>query len=127
MCLCGRRIITGAFRSIFPSDWVPDLECNKDRPDDQFKPYGATPGHGIEWARLITQWALSTYKEDKASAAPYLEAAQNLYNRAVSDAWNADGAPGIVYTTDWNGKPWFMTECTGRWQKQSILPQCFTE
>ena len=89
----------------FSSDWVPDLECNKDRPDDQFKPYGATPGHGIEWARLITQWALSTYKEDKAGAAPYIETAENLYNRAVSDAWNADGAPGICYTTDWNGKP----------------------
>ena len=89
----------------FSSDWVPDLECNKDRPDDQFKPYGATPGHGIEWARLITQWALSTYKEDKAGAAPYIEAAENLYNRAVADAWNADGAPGICYTTDWNGKP----------------------
>ena len=89
----------------FSSDWVPDLECNKDRPDDQFKPYGATPGHGIEWARLITQWALSTYKEDKAGAAPYIEAAENLYNRAVADAWNADGATGICYTTDWNGKP----------------------
>ena len=89
----------------FSSDWVPDLECNKDRPDDQFKPYGATPGHGIEWARLITQWALSTYKEDKAGAAPYIEAAENLYNRAVADAWTADGAPGICYTTDWNGKP----------------------
>ena len=89
----------------FSSDWVPDLECNKDRPDDQFKPYGATPGHGIEWARLITQWALSTYKEDKAGAAPYIEAAENLYNRAVADAWTADGEPGICYTTDWNGKP----------------------
>ena len=89
----------------FSSDWVPDLECNKDRPDDQFKPYGATPGHGIEWARLITQWALSTYKEDKAGAAPYIEAAENLYNRAVAHAWNADGAQGICYTTDWNGKP----------------------
>ena len=89
----------------FSSDWVPDLECNKDRPDDQFKPYGATPGHGIEWARLITQWALSTYKEDKAGETSYIEAAENLYNRAVSDAWNADGAPGICYTTDWNGKP----------------------
>ena len=89
----------------FSSDWVPDLECNKDRPDDQFKPYGATPGHGIEWARLITQWALSTYKEDKAGATSYIEAAEKLYNRAVSDAWNADGAPGICYTTDWNGKP----------------------
>ena len=89
----------------FSSDWVPDLECNKERPDDQFKPYGATPGHGIEWARLIAQWALSTYKEDKEGAAPYVQAAEKLYNRAVGDGWNADGAPGIVYTTDWDGKP----------------------
>lgn len=89
----------------FYSNWEPDLECNKDRPDDQFKPYGATPGHGIEWARLITQWALSTYKEDKTGAAPYIQAAEELYNRAIADGWNADGAPGIVYTTDWDGNP----------------------
>lgn len=89
----------------FYSNWEPDLECNKERPDDQFKPYGATPGHGIEWARLITQWALSTYKEDKTGAAPYIQAAEELYNRAIADGWNADGAPGIVYTTDWDGNP----------------------
>ena len=89
----------------FTSDWVADLECNRDNPADQFKPYGATPGHGIEWGRLITQWATSTYGDDTSAALPYLEAAQNLYNRAIGDAWNADGAPGIVYTTDWNGKP----------------------
>ena len=39
----------------FTKEWVADLDCNRDRPDDPFKPYGATPGHGIEWARLITQ------------------------------------------------------------------------
>lgn len=89
----------------FTKDWEPDLECNKEKPDDQFKPYGATPGHGIEWARLITQWALSTYKENREGAGKYIEAAESLYNRAIADAWNADGAPGIVYTTDWNGKP----------------------
>lgn len=88
----------------FTRDWVADLECNSDNPADQFKPYGATPGHGIEWARLITQWATSTFKSDKEAAKKYIEAAENLYNRAIEDAWNADGAPGIVYTTDWNGK-----------------------
>ena len=88
----------------FNKQWQADLQCNSEKPDDPFKPYGATPGHGLEWARLITQWALSAY-DDTAKAAPYLEAAENLYSRAVSDAWNADGAPGIVYTTDWNGKP----------------------
>ena len=24
----------------YTSDWKPDLECNRDHPDDQFKPYG---------------------------------------------------------------------------------------
>ncbi|WP_321002453.1 AGE family epimerase/isomerase [Eisenbergiella porci] len=89
----------------FTKEWVADLECNKDQPDDQFKPYGATPGHGIEWARLIAQWALSTYPEEKEAASRYIEVSENLFRRAVSDAWNADGAPGIVYTTDWSGKP----------------------
>lgn len=88
----------------FSSDWVADLECNKDKPADQFKPYGATPGHGIEWARLITQWAKSTYRDDEKATA-YIDAAQKLYNRAIEDAWYADGAPGIAYTTDWDGKP----------------------
>ncbi len=90
----------------FTSDWKPDLECNKDRPDDQFKPYGATPGHGIEWSRLITQWAVSTYQDpDNENAKDYIKIAEKLYNRAVEDGWNADGAPGICYTTDWSGKP----------------------
>ena len=88
----------------FTEDWVPDLECNKEKPDDQFKPYGATPGHGLEWARLITQWAVSTYK-DSEKGSKYLEAAEALYNQAVADAWNCDGARGIDYTTDWEGKP----------------------
>lgn len=88
----------------FTDDWVPDLECNKEKPDDQFKPYGATPGHGLEWARLITQWAISTYQEDIRTN-EYVTIAENLYNTAVADAWNSDGNPGIVYTTDWEGKP----------------------
>lgn len=89
----------------YTSDWEPDMECNKENPDDQFKPYGATPGHGLEWARLIVQWALSTYKNDNEKAKVYITAAENLFERAIKDGWNSDGEPGIVYTTDWNGKP----------------------
>ena len=89
----------------FTKEWVADLDCNKEQPADQFKPYGATPGHGIEWGRLITQWATSTFADEDEGRAKYIEAAEKLYNRAIGDAWNADGAPGIVYTTDWEGKP----------------------
>ncbi|MCQ2437653.1 MAG: AGE family epimerase/isomerase, partial [Clostridia bacterium] len=88
----------------YSDTWEPQLELNKEKPADPFKPYGATPGHGIEWSRLITQWALSTYKSVEA-AKKYIDIAENLYNRAVEDAWNADGQPGVCYTTDWEGKP----------------------
>ena len=87
----------------FTSDWKPDLDMNREKPDDPFKPYGATPGHGIEWARLIAQWCISKrFKESDNSR--YMEAALKLYDRAIKDAWCADGAEGIVYTTDWEGK-----------------------
>lgn len=90
----------------YTADWGVELEKNKEKPDDPFKPYGATPGHGLEWARLITQWALSTYcGEEGAKAAAFIGAAENLFKRAVADGWNADGARGIVYTTDWKGNP----------------------
>ena len=96
----------------FTSDWKPELDMNKDRPDDPFKPYGATPGHGIEWARLIAQYWLSqrgrfslTHAQTESVRTVPIDSACKLYDRAIEDAWNADGAPGIVYTTDWEGKP----------------------
>lgn len=89
----------------FTSDWKPNLECNSDKKDDPFKPYGATPGHGIEWARLIVQWATSTNSLTDEKRQEYIQVAEKLYNRAIDDAWNADGAPGICYTTGWDGAP----------------------
>ncbi|MDO4188559.1 MAG: AGE family epimerase/isomerase [Lachnospiraceae bacterium] len=89
----------------FNSSWIPDLECNKDNPADQFKPYGATPGHGIEWARLITQWAVSSFGSESEKIKKYIEASEKLYNTAISDSWNRNGKPGIAYTTDWDGNP----------------------
>lgn len=88
----------------YKSDWTPDLECQKDTPDDPFKPYGATPGHGIEWARLITQWA-SALSDTGTQKEKFYDVAEKLYERAINDAWNSDRGLGIIYTTDWNGKP----------------------
>lgn len=89
----------------YTEDWKPDTEYNAQHREDPFKPYGATPGHGMEWARLITQWALSTYPTMQGLRRPYTDAAESLYRRALKDGWNADGAEGFVYTTDWEGKP----------------------
>ena len=60
----GMPIMNGGFRNIIQVTGNRIWNVTEAHPDDQFKPYGATPGHGLEWARLIIQWALSTYKKD---------------------------------------------------------------
>jgi sulfoquinovose isomerase len=85
----------------FNSSWEPQLEHNRDRPDDQFQPYGATVGHGLEWSRLLL------HLEASLADSPdwLLPAAEALFDRAVADGWAVDGADGFVYTTDWRGSP----------------------
>lgn len=97
-------------------DWAPELELNADDPAHQFKPYGATVGHGLEWARLLLHMEATPGRGDR----PWLvEGAVELFKRAVTDGWSVDGKPGFVYTTDWDGKPvvadrlhWVVPEAT---------------
>ena len=100
----------------FTSAWEPMLEYHADEPAHPFQPYGATVGHGLEWARLLV-----AVHESLGSAAPdgMVEAAVALTERAIADGWHADGADGFVYTTDWAGKPvvparmhWVLTEAS---------------
>lgn len=86
----------------FGPDWSVDLELNRDRPDDPFKPYGATVGHGLEWSRLLLHLEATL---GGAAPAGLLDTSRLLFDRAVADGWHADGAPGFVYTTDWDGRP----------------------
>ena len=85
----------------FDAHWQPQLEHNRDRPDDAFQPYGATVGHAYEWARLL----LHLHASLPSPPAWLVEAAIALFDRGVSDGWATDGQPGFVYTTDWNGQP----------------------
>ena len=85
----------------FTAEWQPRLGYNRDRPDDQFRPYGATVGHGFEWSRLLL-----TLEAAGTDPAPDLvRAATALFERAAADGWDVDGTPGFVYTTDWDGTP----------------------
>jgi mannose/cellobiose epimerase-like protein (N-acyl-D-glucosamine 2-epimerase family) len=81
----------------FDERWNVRLELNADRPDDLFKPYGATPGHGLEWARLLLQLDVAAGTPGRRTSA-----AINLFDRAAADGWDGDG---FVYTTDWDGRP----------------------
>jgi sulfoquinovose isomerase len=85
----------------YDAQWRPLLDYNIDRPGDQFRPYGTTPGHSFEWARLLLDL-------EAALAAPpawLAAAAIALFDTAVTDAENRDGHPGLVYTVDEGGQP----------------------
>lgn len=84
------------------SDYTPQPELHRDQPAHPFQPFGATVGHGLEWARLLI-----ALDQTLGSAAPggLVEAALALNDRAIEDGWAVDGADGFVYTTDWDGTP----------------------
>ncbi|MCL1898751.1 MAG: AGE family epimerase/isomerase, partial [Micrococcales bacterium] len=64
----------------YESEWKVNLDYNKDTPADQFRPFGATPGHGFEWARLLVQLQAQLGK----TAPDWLvDAALALYDRAA--------------------------------------------
>lgn len=90
----------------FDTDWRPLLDHHLDQPDHPFEPYGATVGHGLEWSRLIlTLRAALSFSSGPGAPGWMLPAARSLFERAVTDGWAADGHPGFVYTTDWDGRP----------------------
>jgi sulfoquinovose isomerase len=100
----------------FDADWTPRPEYNVDEPAHPFRPYGATIGHWLEWARL----ALHLRAGLGASAPGWLlEDARELFDAATREGWAVDGADGFVYTVDWSGQPvvrermhWVAAEAT---------------
>lgn len=97
----------------FDADWNPLPDHNRDVPDHPFRPFGTTVGHWLEWARLLLHLE-ATLEAPPAWLAP---AAGSLFAASVDVGWAADGAPGFVYTLDWDDRPvvanrlhWVVTE-----------------
>lgn len=91
----------------FDADWTPLPDYHRDLPRDPFRPYGATVGHLLEWARLLLHLDLAVRRQPAggAGSADLGAAARALIDRAVADGWAVDGADGFVYTVDFEGRP----------------------
>ncbi len=81
-----------------------DVSWNVDKtyyhPNEMFRPAGTTPGHALEWARLVLQlWVLGGKKQDWMP-----EAAKGLFAQAVSLGWDK-ARGGFFYTLDWENQP----------------------
>ncbi len=84
----------------FDTTWQPLPDYNIDQPRHPFRPYGATPGHAFEWARLL----LTLRAAHPAAPAWLDDAAVGLVETARADAWDVERG-GFVYTTDQDGVP----------------------
>lgn len=68
--------------------------------DQMFRPPGTTPGHWLEWSRLVLQlWALGGKKH-----AWMPDAAEALFKQSIVLGWDKDKG-GFFYNLDWNDKP----------------------
>lgn len=85
----------------FTAAWQPLPDHNSGDRADPFRPYGCTPGHLLEWSRLLL------HLESALPAPPrwLADDARALFDTAVRVGWEVDGAPGFVYTVDWDGAP----------------------
>lgn len=114
----------------YTGSWRIDLDYNRDRPTDPFRPWGATPGHGFEWVRLILQLQGAVEAAGLNLKLEWVhEAAAGLYRSALA-AWGTDDAAGIPYTTDFEGRPvssqrmhWVICEALGA---SLVTAKCFT-
>jgi len=89
----------------FDSEWNEWRDYNQDTPGDQFRPYGATPGHAFEWARLMLHLEGGLLRHGETAPGWLLEDAQGLFHSAIELGWNVDGEPGLIYTHDWENRP----------------------
>jgi sulfoquinovose isomerase len=104
----------------FDAGWNALLEYNADAPAHPFRPYGATVGHWLEWARLALTVRAALVAAGQEAPTWMLEDATALFDAAVRDGWAVDGTDGFVYTVDWQGAPlvrermhWVLCEALG--------------
>ncbi|MDP9509194.1 AGE family epimerase/isomerase [Pseudomonas protegens] len=89
----------------FDADWQPLRDYNRAFPADGFRPFGTTPGHGFEWARLLLHLEASRVQAGLLTPGWLGLDAQRLFASNCRHGWDVDGAPGIVYTLDWDNRP----------------------
>ena len=82
-------------------------------------PDGSTPGHWLEWSRLL----LSIEAAYETPPAWLFTDAQALFRTAVAMGWAIDGHDGFVYTLDWDNKPADRSRPHSVIAEQSARPQ----
>lgn len=84
-----------------PEHFTESWEIDRDYVGDPvFRPPGYTPGHWLEWTRLLLQlWEIGGRRLGWIP-----DAARLLFANAVTEGWDSERG-GFVYTLDWQSRP----------------------
>ena len=96
----------------FNSEWELDKNYLG---SEMFRPAGTTPGHALEWSRLLIQlWILGEKRLSWLT-----DAARGLFRQAITLGWDQKYG-GFFYNLDWDDKPlmreklwWPVSEAIG--------------
>lgn len=81
----------------FTSSWIMN---DADQGNPVFRPPGSTPGHWLEWARLLLQlWELGGRQHGWM-----VQASKALFKQSITEGWDAKSG-GFYYTVTFDGKP----------------------
>ena len=81
----------------FDAEWRLDKDYAG---NPMFRPKGTTPGHALEWSRLLIQlWELGSRQHGWM-----VEAAKALFRKTVEIGWDKR-VGGFYYTLDWEDRP----------------------
>jgi sulfoquinovose isomerase len=86
----------------FDGQWQVDFNYGG---NPMFRPAGTTPGHALEWSRLLVE----LYILGQRRHGWMVPAAEALFVKACNLGWNETHG-GFYYTLDWNNRP-LQTAC----------------
>lgn len=96
----------------FDENWKLDKDYSG---GDMFRPAGTTPGHWLEWARLLLQLFVLGHK--RLGWLP--DAARALFHQSIDLGWDKEHG-GFFYTLEWDNAPrnkqklwWPVSEAIG--------------
>lgn len=106
----------------FDTQWNPLPDYNKDNPAHRFRAFGGTPGHWIEWGRLMLHIHAALEARCEQPPAWLLEDAKGLFNATVRDAWHPMARTGLFIPLTGKENRWSANVCVGLSSKRWVRP-----
>lgn len=89
-----------AVREHFDRNWNYLSDYNRDKPTDDLRPFGLTPGHFVEWSHLLLKLEAALLRHEGDAPSWLLTDSIGLFNAGMNAGWNRDGTEGLLYTVD---------------------------